>query len=350
MQIKQKFIDKLGEPTSTSKLDEYIEFVTKEGDLDDEIYKEGHHLFPSSLFDIDSIYYLTYAEHIKAHTLLAEAYPIRSFLRPLHFMLSDKRKLDIDFSSKWSSDVKSWWRKFKQTEKYDEWRKNRSTIAKEQMLKGQAKKMSEARYANPEAKEEISRNVRDRWSDEEYKSRVVSSMIEERNTPSGKARMKGVAQKMWDSKSEEDRESFRRKMSEVNKREDKRRQASESMIKKWQEEEYREKMSGRYSGSNSESLKALWADPETRKKFIDARNTPEAIENRRLGSIKRAEKNTGKKRSEETKRKLSESLKKFNENYVKVKCPYCGKEGKAGAMHRWHFENCKHKNNNNETN
>jgi hypothetical protein len=28
-------------------------------------------------------------------------------------------------------------------------------------------------------------------------------------------------------------------------------------------------------------------------------------------------------------------------NAAKVVCPYCGKEGQATAMRRWHFENCK---------
>jgi hypothetical protein len=37
---------------------------------------------------------------------------------------------------------------------------------------------------------------------------------------------------------------------------------------------------------------------------------------------------------------------KGNEHFAKVivKCPYCGKEGGGGSMKRWHFDNCKLKN------
>lgn len=43
--------------------------------------------------------------------------------------------------------------------------------------------------------------------------------------------------------------------------------------------------------------------------------------------------------------KQKEHMSNFNANLPIVKCPYCYKEGKLGAMKRWHFENCKHKDN-----
>lgn len=51
----------------------------------------------------------------------------------------------------------------------------------------------------------------------------------------------------------------------------------------------------------------------------------------------------GKPKSEEQKRKMSESAKKRWENIPVVVCPHCGKEGKGSAMKQWHFNNCKHK-------
>jgi hypothetical protein len=70
----------------------------------------------------------------------------------------------------------------------------------------------------------------------------------------------------------------------------------------------------------------------------------------------------GQKRSDETKRKISESLKgkvrgkgksinvgKNNGMYGKiviyqpVECPHCGKIGKGNAMKQWHFDRCKNK-------
>lgn len=62
---------------------------------------------------------------------------------------------------------------------------------------------------------------------------------------------------------------------------------------------------------------------------------------------------TGLKKSENHKKKISESLKKYNENLDKgnhptrgkrkptVKCPHCGKVGSKSVMPRWHFDNCK---------
>lgn len=60
------------------------------------------------------------------------------------------------------------------------------------------------------------------------------------------------------------------------------------------------------------------------------------------------ENNPGKNKSEETKIKISDSKKGKPSKTKgiprkKIICPYCGKEGGEGLMHRWHFENCKSK-------
>lgn len=56
---------------------------------------------------------------------------------------------------------------------------------------------------------------------------------------------------------------------------------------------------------------------------------------------------------QETKNKISNSLKEYNKSLdvhynkglirPKIKCPYCEKEGSNNTMTRWHFENCKYK-------
>ena len=58
--------------------------------------------------------------------------------------------------------------------------------------------------------------------------------------------------------------------------------------------------------------------------------------------------NPGRNPTDETRKKMSESRKgipSLNKGVPrkKVTCPYCGKEGGEGLMHRWHFENCKNK-------
>jgi len=47
----------------------------------------------------------------------------------------------------------------------------------------------------------------------------------------------------------------------------------------------------------------------------------------------------GTKKSEETRRKMSKAKKKWATS--KVTCPYCGAEGAPRIMNRWHFERCK---------
>lgn len=60
------------------------------------------------------------------------------------------------------------------------------------------------------------------------------------------------------------------------------------------------------------------------------------------------ENNPGKNPTDETRKKMSENRKGIPSlskgiPRKKVTCPYCGKEGGEGLMHRWHFENCKNK-------
>lgn len=60
------------------------------------------------------------------------------------------------------------------------------------------------------------------------------------------------------------------------------------------------------------------------------------------------ENNPGKNKSEETKKKISESKKgsipwNKGKKRKRVECPHCGKVGGNGLMQRWHFDNCKHK-------
>ena len=51
----------------------------------------------------------------------------------------------------------------------------------------------------------------------------------------------------------------------------------------------------------------------------------------------------GKPKSEEQKKKMSESAKERFKNMPIIECPHCGKEGKGNAMKQWHFNNCKFK-------
>lgn len=58
--------------------------------------------------------------------------------------------------------------------------------------------------------------------------------------------------------------------------------------------------------------------------------------------------NLGKKFADSTKKKMSKSSKKLWEDRKKIKgtCPHCGKSGVLHNMKRWHFDNCRQRENN----
>lgn len=64
---------------------------------------------------------------------------------------------------------------------------------------------------------------------------------------------------------------FNEKMTEVNKRLEKRQLASEKIKNKWKEPEFREKMNKRRHGSNSETMKAKWKDPVWKQSMLEKR-------------------------------------------------------------------------------
>lgn len=81
----------------------------------------------------------------------------------------------------------------------------------------------------------------------------------------------------------------------------------------------------RLAKERSLRTKKYWEDPEFR-----------------ANQLKRLEENhprLGRKHSEESKNKMSESAK----NRPIFKCPHCSKESRSGVMKYWHFDNCKHK-------
>jgi hypothetical protein len=66
-------------------------------------------------------------------------------------------------------------------------------------------------------------------------------------------------------------ETFKDTMTEVNRREEKRKDASEKLKELWKNEDYKKKMKKRKRGSNSNALKAKWKDPEWKKMMLEKR-------------------------------------------------------------------------------
>jgi len=90
----------------------------------------------------------------------------------------------------------------------------------------------------------------------------------------------------------------------------------------------------------SETALETMRSPEVRKKIADTlrgRKRTEETKRKISESLK------GRPRSEEDKRKISEASKGIVKNYKTVTCPHCGKEGRGGNMTRYHFDKCKQK-------
>jgi len=94
-------------------------------------------------------------------------------------------------------------------------------------------------------------------------------------------------------------------------------------------------------------VKKLWENPEYRDHMSKAhkgQQSPMAGKKHNIQSLKRmSESKIGKKQSKETIEKRIKQLK--GKTAPKLICPQCNQIGGAGAMKRWHFDNCKLKGN-----
>ena len=274
MNYYNTFIKKLGTPSNEGKLTEYINFVQSNHISSPEEYTENHHILPKCLFDCEDTFTLLYKDHVKCHLLLASAYPIQEFERPLNFMLSAEEKKDPRYKKILSESRKLSWVEFKKTSKYDEWRKKRSAHCSNEMKNGKSASMTKIRQSKEGYKEEISKHFKDMWSDEEHKKKHIESMVEERNSVEGKKRMKLAAQTTWDNKTDEERNSFNETMKSVNGNKSKRLKNSKTTKEKWKDPEFRAKMAKRKpkpKGGGSDTMKEKWKDPEFRAMMLEKR-------------------------------------------------------------------------------
>jgi hypothetical protein len=131
-----------------------------------------------------------------------------------------------------------------------------------------------------------------------------------------------------------------------------------SVLSVWIEKYGEEEGRMRYSESRkkagtsiSASLKGQTKSEEHRKNLSNSKKeyfkneTPEQRE-ARIESTRKAMQNANIVRSDEYKRKMSESIKKVAHIInAKHKCKYCGIETNKGNLNRWHNDNCKQRNN-----
>jgi hypothetical protein len=235
----QIFIDALGDPVDINSLLQYLHLVSSPNDTTN--YCEVHHIFPKSVFPEfkDKREYqvrLSYEDHVKAHILLAEAYPIRKFIRPLNYMTSRKKSNDL-----LSLCTKNWWKKFKTSDAFQIWKKKRVAWLKaiHNKDKSHIQKMSNSRWSHPNAKTNVGKHFKNLWKDEAYRKHTIESMRIAANSAIGKQRRCEQAQKRWKDMSL--REIHKQKMSIVNKDPSKRKKAGNKIKELWKTPEFREK-------------------------------------------------------------------------------------------------------------
>jgi hypothetical protein len=106
-------------------------------------------------------------------------------------------------------------------------------------------------------------------------------------------------------------------------------------------------LSNSYGKPKSEEHKRKISESKKGQKYGDKseetkKRMSESHKGKKLPEVtkqKISESNKGRKLSKETKQKMS--LAKIGTKKEKIKCPYCGKTGGLPAMTRWHFEKCK---------
>lgn len=96
-------------------------------------------------------------------------------------------------------------------------------------------------------------------------------------------------------------------------------------------DEWKKELSNRLMGNNFGSLQSEESREKKRQLFL-------------------FNKNPGKNKSPETRKKLSDAAKgktpwNKGKKIKQITCPHCGKIGGNGLMQRWHFDNCKSKKN-----
>lgn len=285
----ETFIEFLGPPDDSGLLEQYIDFVLNYDTIIAESdYSEVHHILPRKQFphlikEKFNLVRLKYCDHVYVHELLADAYSSNFALcYALKWMKGEEYKNSKEYKQKLSAYMgkisKDWWNHIKENdpEEYTRICNNKSKIMKD----WQASYMANKFYNEHDGRKFMSNHFKNMWKNEEKRKQIILSMIKERNTPEGKARMRKAVQKKWDEMDNKSRQKFQKKMSVINKDPEKRNKASNAIKLKWKEPEFREKMENRKHGSNSQKMKQLWGDPDHKENILLQRKNKYLLRNK----------------------------------------------------------------------
>ena len=227
-------------------LDRYIKFLLEYKLEETDEYTEKHHILPFSTFpeyrdEIWNIVELKYEDHKLAHLMLFKSINIRTYQRPLNWML--KQYKDSKLLS--NASKKGWINLKNDKEKYEKWKNDRSNHMRSLSSEEQQRRakifwnnITDDQYTI------FSNKIKEYWT-EEKRIDKSNQMNEYYSDPKNIEKKCIEGQKRWNSMSANDREKFNTKMTIVNKCEEKRKKAGDKIKSLWKSEDYLEKMKNR---------------------------------------------------------------------------------------------------------
>lgn len=246
--LEKKFLEKHKTIDDINYLDKYIKFlINYKIDINEtDIYTEKHHILPRSTFpeyekENWNIVELKYEDHVKAHLFIFKAINIRSYQRPLNWMIGYYKN-----SEEISKAVKKGWINLKNDkEKYEKWRNNRSNYMKG-LTSVEQKRRAKIFWDNITEEQYLifSNKMKEYWT-KEKRYEKSKQMNEYYSNPENILRKVMESKSRWDNMSVEERIKFNQKMNIINKSEEKRRVSGDKIKKLWEDEEYLKKMRNR---------------------------------------------------------------------------------------------------------
>lgn len=244
--LKDIFIKKHKNIDNLEYLEKYINFLINYKISESVEYSEKHHILPRSTFsefenESWNIIELDYENHKLVHLWLFKAINIRTYQRPLNWMMNYYKN-----SEETSNAAKKGWINLKNNkDKYNNWRKSRSDFMKN-ISNEEQKRRANIFWDNITDDEYINfcNKMKSYWTDDKKKEKSEQMLYFFSNLENVEKKRKET-QDRWDSMDEEYRLNFKEKMDKINKDESKRIDAGIKIKKKWEDPDYLEKMKNR---------------------------------------------------------------------------------------------------------
>jgi hypothetical protein len=244
--IKEEFIKKHLVIDNDIYLDKYISFLINYKIKENVEYTEKHHILPRCTFpkyenEKWNIVEIEYEDHKLSHLLLFKAINIRHYQRPLNWMMNYYKNTE-----EISKAAKKGWENLKNDDiKYNNWKIKRSNYMKN-LSSDEQRRRCNYFWENITDDEylEFCSKMKNYWT-EEKRIEKSNNMKEYYSNPNNKIRKSVESKNRWNSVSVEYRETFRNKMTKINKEENKRKVAGDKIKELWKDSEYLTKMKNR---------------------------------------------------------------------------------------------------------